>query len=116
MVRVSSIDDDYYHHDEENFRLVGRRTRQVYRLGDAVQVGVMKVDLLRNEMDLFLVKQGKPKSAGKPKSKPERKPRPKPAGKAKAKGGGTEKRKTGGKSKTRVGGKPKSKSSRRGKK
>jgi len=62
MVRVSSIDDDYYRFDEKNFRLVGNRTRQVYRLGDAVRVGVMKVDQLRNEIDLSLVDQPKPRA------------------------------------------------------
>jgi ribonuclease R len=61
MVRVSSIDDDYYRFDEKNFCLVGNRTRKIYRLGDAVKVGVMKVDTLRNEIDLHLVDQSKPR-------------------------------------------------------
>ena len=57
LVRVSSIDDDFYRHDEANYRLVGSRTKKTYRLGDAVRVGVMKVDRLRNEIDLFLPKE-----------------------------------------------------------
>ena len=67
MVRVSSIDDDYYRFDEKNFCLVGRRTRRTFRLGDAVQVGVMKVDTLRHEIDLFLVDRAdlKKKKSGK---------------------------------------------------
>ena len=57
MVRVSSIDDDYYHFDEKSFRLVGRRTGRVFRLGDAVRVSVMRVDRTRNEIDLFMIEQ-----------------------------------------------------------
>ncbi|MDH3891801.1 MAG: ribonuclease R [candidate division Zixibacteria bacterium] len=53
MVRISSIDDDYYLFEEQQYRLVGRRTRQVFRMGDSVRVGVMKVDKERHEIDLF---------------------------------------------------------------
>jgi ribonuclease R len=55
LVRVSTIDDDFYHYDESNYRLIGSRTRKAYRLGDAVRVGILKVDKLRNEIDLFVV-------------------------------------------------------------
>ncbi len=75
MVRVSSIDDDYYQFDEKNFRLVGNRTRKVYRLGDGVKVAVVKVDRLRNEIDLALVDEPKPKtkpSTGKKKKRSRR--------------------------------------------
>jgi ribonuclease R len=54
LVRVSTIDDDFYHYDESNYRLIGSRTRKAYRLGDAVRVGILKVDKLRNEIDLFV--------------------------------------------------------------
>jgi len=56
LVRVSSIDDDFYRYDEPNYRLVGSRTKRIYRLGDPVRVGVMKVDRTRNEIDLFLIR------------------------------------------------------------
>ncbi|MEW5794904.1 MAG: ribonuclease R [Candidatus Zixiibacteriota bacterium] len=62
LVRVSSIDDDFYRYDEQNFRIVGTRTKRIYRLGDAVKVGVMKVDRTRNEIDLFLIRP-KPEKA-----------------------------------------------------
>ena len=55
LVRLSTLDDDYYLHDEKQYRLVGRRTGRVYRLGDAVRVGVLRVDETRNEIDLFVV-------------------------------------------------------------
>ncbi|RKX25155.1 MAG: ribonuclease R, partial [Candidatus Zixiibacteriota bacterium] len=65
MVRVSTIDDDFYHHEESNFRLIGRRSKKVFRLGDAVDVGVSKVDTSRHEIDLFVVAR---KAAGKKKA------------------------------------------------
>jgi ribonuclease R len=57
LVRMSSIDDDYYKCDESRYQIVGRRTGKVYRLGDSVKVGVLKVDKVRNEIDLYLVRQ-----------------------------------------------------------
>ncbi len=55
LVRISTIDDDYYRFDESQFRLVGRRTGSTYRLGDQVQVGVLKVDRTKNEIELYAV-------------------------------------------------------------
>ncbi|SYZ74290.1 Ribonuclease R [Candidatus Zixiibacteriota bacterium] len=55
MVRLSTLDDDYYKHDEKHFRLVGRRTGRTFRLGDPVLVGIQSVDKIRNEINLFLI-------------------------------------------------------------
>lgn len=55
MVRLSTLDDDYYQYDEKRFRLVGKRTNRIFRLGDPVRVGVMKVDTVKNQIDLYLV-------------------------------------------------------------
>jgi ribonuclease R len=56
LVRVSSIDDDYYRFDEKQYRLVGRGSGRCFRLGDKIRVGVMKVDKIRNEIDLYVAK------------------------------------------------------------
>lgn len=55
LVRASTLDDDYYHFDEEAYRLVGRRKGKVFRLGDKVRVGVLRVDVEAREIDLFVV-------------------------------------------------------------
>jgi ribonuclease R len=78
LVRVSSIDDDFYRYDEPNYRLVGSRTKRVYRLGDPVRVGVMKVDRTRNEIDLFLIRPEK--EPAKPKKQAKKKTREKKRG------------------------------------
>ena len=54
LVRVSTLDDDYYSYDEAGYRMVGRRRGRVFRLGDRVTVGVLKVDIDAREIDLFL--------------------------------------------------------------
>jgi ribonuclease R len=55
LVRASTIDDDYYAYDETGYRLVGRRKGRIFRLGDKVRVGVLKVDPEEKEIDLYLV-------------------------------------------------------------
>jgi ribonuclease R len=54
LVRISSIDDDYYHFDEKHYRLVGRRTRRVFRMGDRVRVGILEVNQTTSELGLNL--------------------------------------------------------------
>ena len=54
LVRVSSLDDDFYLFDERGKRWVGRRTRRVYKLGDRVKVQVVRVDKEQKEIDFIL--------------------------------------------------------------
>ena len=55
LVHVSSLNDDWYEYRSRQNRLVGRKNRRVYQLGDPVQVRVIKVDVLRNQIDLEVV-------------------------------------------------------------
>lgn len=73
LVRASTIDDDYYRFDEEGYRLVGRSQGKSYRLGDKVRVGVMRVDVERREIDLFIVPTDKPKKKKPGKKHPRKK-------------------------------------------
>ncbi len=54
LVHVSSLASDYYTFDAARHCLLGERTRQEYRLGDAVSVVVAKVDLEARQMDFIL--------------------------------------------------------------
>jgi ribonuclease R len=47
--------DDYYRFVERAHLLRGENTGRVYRLGDRVQVQVIKVDMERRQVDLGLV-------------------------------------------------------------
>jgi len=74
LVRLSSVDDDYYVFEEQQYRLIGRRTRRTFRMGDTVRVGVMKVDKVRHEIDLFVPAPEEPRrDKGRPASRPKRK-------------------------------------------
>ena len=55
LVHVSSLNDDWYEYRSRQNRLVGRKNRRVYQLGDQVRVRVIKVDVLRNQIDLEVI-------------------------------------------------------------
>ncbi len=50
-VHVSTLPDDYYYFEEETHSLIGRRSGGRFRLGDRVQVTVVRVDLQRRQLD-----------------------------------------------------------------
>lgn len=55
MVRLSELTDDFYEVDLDNFRVVGKRQKKIYTLGDTVQVMVKKTDLARRTIDLEMI-------------------------------------------------------------
>jgi ribonuclease R len=55
LVHVSSLKDDWYEYRSRQNRLVGRKNRRTYRLGDRVEVEIQKVDPLRHQIDLAVV-------------------------------------------------------------
>ena len=55
MIKLRDLDDDYYYLDEENFRVIGQRSGNVYKLGDKVRIRVKKIDLSRKQMDYIIL-------------------------------------------------------------
>ncbi|MBQ8799077.1 MAG: ribonuclease R [Lachnospiraceae bacterium] len=55
MIRLSDMVDDYYWFDEENYRLVGERTYQVFQLGQKIEIRINHVDKLLKTIDFLLV-------------------------------------------------------------
>jgi ribonuclease R len=55
LVHISSMADDYYRFVEQMHTLRGEHTKRVYRLGDRVEVQVVRVDMERRQIDLGLV-------------------------------------------------------------
>jgi ribonuclease R len=55
LVHVSSMSDDYYSFNEKAHLLKGESTKKTYRLGDKVEVQVVRVDLERRQIDFALV-------------------------------------------------------------
>jgi ribonuclease R len=57
MVRLADMTDDYYELDEKGFKVVGKRSKKSYRLGDQVYVQVKSCDLTKRTVSLNLVPQ-----------------------------------------------------------
>jgi ribonuclease R len=55
MVRLKDLYDDYYILDEKNFRLIGRRRKKTYTIGDRIRVRVQKADKEKKWLDFVVV-------------------------------------------------------------
>ena len=54
MIPIRELDDDFYELDEKNYRLVGRRTKRKYRLGQPLSIQVARANLERKQLDFVL--------------------------------------------------------------
>ena len=55
LVHVSTLGDDWYEYRSRQNLLIGRKNKKTYQLGQKVNVRVLKVDILKNQIDLELV-------------------------------------------------------------
>jgi ribonuclease R len=60
MIPLRNLKADFYDFDEDHYRLVGRRTRKVYLLGDRVRVRVKETNLDQKLLDYELIEEGIP--------------------------------------------------------
>jgi len=65
LIHVTGLPKDYYYFEAAHHRLVGERTRKVFRLGDRVRVRVTRVDLEERKVDFELLEEFGRKSGGK---------------------------------------------------
>lgn len=63
LVLLSELHDDYYIFQEDKFRLMGRRTKKTYRIGDKVKVKVALADVEQNRLHFSLVKESRSRTA-----------------------------------------------------
>ncbi|MCD8167138.1 MAG: ribonuclease R [Bacteroides sp.] len=54
MIPIRDLDDDYYEFDEKNYRLLGRRKKRSYSLGDPVTIRVARANLEKKQLDFAL--------------------------------------------------------------
>lgn len=74
LIHITGLPKDYYYHEPAHHRLVGERSRRIFRLGDTLRVRVSRVDLEERKVDFELVEEssvrrGRPLAAGR-KQKP----------------------------------------------
>ncbi len=71
LVHVTSLDNDFYHFDPIRHRLTGERGGRTFRIGDRLQVQVIRVSLDDRKIDLALV-DGEAAAPGASKRRPDR--------------------------------------------
>lgn len=69
LVHVEDLSSDYYVFDDENLRLMGKRTGKIYSLGDTLEVTVAAVDTEAGKVDFIPLRdpQGGAQSRQRPK-------------------------------------------------
>ncbi len=83
MVPLREIRSDFYEFDEARYRLVGRRTRRIFRLGDRVRIKVKSANLEQRLLDYELIENEEDNTVATPAPAVDRK-RPRPDKKRKA--------------------------------
>ena len=59
LVHITDLDDDYYIFEENHLRLIGERTKKVYKLGDKVLVECVHVDMPNKEIFFKIIEEPK---------------------------------------------------------
>jgi len=57
LVHITALGNDYFQFDAAKSRLAGERTRKTYRLGDRLEVTVVRVDVDEGRIDLELAEE-----------------------------------------------------------
>jgi ribonuclease R len=70
LVPIGSLPGDYYHYEEAQHRLVGRRSRRVYRLGDPITVRLAEANQVTGGLIFRIIEETGAKSDGKAPSRP----------------------------------------------
>ncbi len=55
MVRITLLGDDYFEYDSAHYRLIGRRTKKTFTLGDPVRVKLLAARVEERELDFSVV-------------------------------------------------------------
>lgn len=59
MIRLRSLEDDFYYFDAKNFCVVGSRTGRCFELGENVFVKIARADLIKKQLDFSLARTTK---------------------------------------------------------
>ena len=57
MIRVTTLEGDYFYFDEEHYTMVGEHTKKTYKLGEKVKVVVTGVDKLMRTIDFEIASE-----------------------------------------------------------
>ena len=62
MVRLQDLKDDHYIFDQQEYAVIGRKTKNMYQLGDEVIVKVKNADLVKKHLDFELLGKHEPEN------------------------------------------------------
>jgi ribonuclease R len=51
MINIRAVGDDFFEYEEKQYRLVGKRTHKVFRLGDPIKVKLVAARIPEKELD-----------------------------------------------------------------
>ena len=54
LVHVSTLNNDWYEYRSRQNLLIGRKSKKSYKVGDEIEVKIIKVDILKYQVDLEL--------------------------------------------------------------
>ena len=55
LVHVSTLSNDWYEYRSRQNLLIGRKSKNSYKIGDIIDIKIIKVDILKYQIDLELV-------------------------------------------------------------
>lgn len=55
LIKLKDLEDDFYVYDEKKYSLIGRASKKHFRLGDKVQVKLVRVDPEKSELDFIII-------------------------------------------------------------
>ena len=55
LVHVSTLNDDWYEYRSRQNLLIGRKSKNTFRVGDLIDIKILKVDILKYQIDLELI-------------------------------------------------------------
>ncbi len=55
LVHVSTLNNDWYEYRSRQNLLIGRKSKKSYKIGDVIEIKIIKVDILKYQIDLEIV-------------------------------------------------------------
>ena len=55
LIKLKDLEDDFYVYDEKKYSLIGKASKKHFRLGDKVQVKLVRVDSEKSELDFIII-------------------------------------------------------------
>jgi ribonuclease R len=55
LVHMKNLNNDYYVYEPDKYRIIGKRTKKVYKLGDEINVKIIDLDLEKRKIDFIPV-------------------------------------------------------------